>query len=314
MDPRFEHLRQLLKHFEARRARAAARLEAVPGQYSYFAIIGLNAAVEHYEIGTAEEMPIAILQRVVEPPGEVELAAALRDTHLMGAIGRYSSGITYELAVDQSFGSEGQAANTLAWWVVSALRVRTLAEILIPAVADHSWSTIAAVTNNTCDAQLLEDVPRAHRLEAAREVAEADLDWVVKHVNSFAGLLEKPSFRLATDALCTHHHEPNVRMMVAVLWAGIEACFGFNAELRFRLATTVAALLERRGEARAALYRHVKKLYDVRSQVVHGGDAANENLREHVKEVRSLLSRLLCSYVEAGGLPTKGDVEQAIFG
>jgi hypothetical protein len=40
-----------------------------------------------------------------------------------------------------------------------------MAEFLVVAVADRPWSAIAAITDGTCEAHLIEDVPRAHRVE-----------------------------------------------------------------------------------------------------------------------------------------------------
>ncbi|MGC2888802.1 MAG: hypothetical protein WB627_07025 [Candidatus Acidiferrum sp.] len=154
-------LKSLVEHFNERKARAAERLAQSVGREWNFAILGIHAEVEHFSFA-----PIGEFRRVSEPPGEIELAAALKDPELFGAIGRYSRGISHELAVNRDFGKDDQAAFNLAWWILSALRVKSLAEFLIPAVADHSWAVIAALTERGCKAQLLEDVPQARRVDA----------------------------------------------------------------------------------------------------------------------------------------------------
>lgn len=307
-----EHLAEIkdrVGHFEARRARAAERLATVDGKHWYFAVLGLNCDTEELALA-----PLAKLQRVSEPPGEVELAAALENKAIFSAIGRYAYQIQHELTVSREHVENDQQAFNVAWWIVSALRIRALSEILIPAVADHSWSTIAAVTDGTCHAQLVEDVPQARRFGAPVQVQQVDLDWVSSNLTRFADLLEQPNFRLAVESLSTHHFSTSERMMVASLWAGIEALFGIQSELRFRLAVVVASVLEPRGEARRDLYRMVKQLYDTRSKAIHGSPLTKVKIEEHILEVRKLLSRLLCSFVEAGAVPTEEQVEALIFG
>ncbi len=308
-DAVLEQLDKLIEPFEQRKRRAARRLARQKGRYYYFAVLGLETQAKTYDVLDQ----VARFRAVNDPPGEIELAAALREDHLFGAIGRYSHGIRHELCVSREFGSNDQAPFSLAWWIISCLRVRTLAELLIPAVADHSWSTIAAVQNRTCYARLLEDVPQARRLSEPVPVSKADLQWVSSHLVAFATLLQHPSFRLAVDALSTHHLQTSERMMAAMLWSGIEALFAIDSELRFRLSASVAAALESRGPARHKLHAKIKRLYDVRSKAVHGGVVSEDKLREHVMQVRALLSRLLCTFTEAGALPAKRDMEALIF-
>ncbi|WP_223259928.1 HEPN domain-containing protein, partial [Ralstonia pseudosolanacearum] len=105
----------------------------------------------------------------------------------------------------------------------------------------------------------------------------------------------------------------NLRMSAAALWAGFEALFGINAELRFRLAALAAAYLEERGPNRLALYRRVKTLYDYRSKAVHGAATSDKQLASHILEVRGLLSRLMCRATQAGVLPSTDDFEELLF-
>jgi hypothetical protein len=307
-DKHLSEIRDLVGHFEARKVRAAERLATIEGKNWYFAVLGLTCDAEELTI-----VPFAKLQRVTEPPGEIELASALEDKRIFSAIGRYTHQIQYELSISREHFKNDQQAFNVAWWIISALRIRTLSEILIPAVANYSWSTIAAVTDGTCHAQLLEDVPQAQRFGALVQVQQADLDWVDSNLIKFAGLLEQPKFRLAVESLSTHHFSTSKRMMAATLWAGIEALFEIQSELRFRLAVVIASVLEPRGEARRKLYGMVKKLYDMRSKAVHGSPLAEAKIEEHILEVRELLSRLLCHFVEMGTVPSEDQVENLIF-
>lgn len=306
---RLDDLRRLVDHFEARRLRAAERLATDRKGRWYFALLGLDLGVPEYHIGD-----VATLRPVVEPPGEVELATALRDKDLLSAVGRYAHFVRHELGVDRSFGSKDQGAFNLAWLFLAALQTRTLADFLVPAVSDHSWSTIAAVADGGCYVQLLQDIPRARRFAVSVRISEGDLDWAAQNLLAFAELLEAPKFRLAVDCLTTHQHEASLRMTTASLWAGVEALFGISSELRFRLSVLVAAFLEPRGPQRIARYRAVKSLYDFRSRAVHGGALDDAMLEQHIRDVRMMLSLLICKMVEAKRVPSEDEWDATLLG
>ena len=298
----------ILDHLQARKERAAARLANMRGKQFCFALLGLKTSVDQFEF-----LPGVRLQAVEDPPNEIELAQCLKSRGDFVAIGRYSTAIRYELAVDAKFGETEQAAFNLAWWLIAALRVRSLAEFLVPLVADHSWSTIAGAPEESCVAKLLEDVPQAYRLKEPVEVTRSDLEWVSEHLLTFPTLLENERFRLAVEALCTHQHHPTKRMMAAVLWSGIEALFSIESELSFRIACYAAAVLEPRGKSRSDVFKRVKSLYSVRSKAVHGASVTDDELSKHVVEVRNLLSRLLCMFTEAKHLPGRHEFDEALF-
>jgi hypothetical protein len=103
-------------------------------------------------------------------------------------------------------------------------------------------------------------------------------------------------------------------MSTASLWAGIESIFGIDKELRFRLAALTASFLEPRGDQRITRYKAVKKLYDFRSRVVHGAAARDTELVEHIREVRLLLSSLLCRMIESRHAPFGDEWDSVLLG
>jgi hypothetical protein len=303
-----EALENLSAHFAERKCRASVRLAQSVGKHWNFALLGMRTTVERFSFSRIGE-----LRKVIEPPGEIELASVLKNQHLFGAIGRYSHSITHELAVNRNFGGSDQSAFNVAWWIISAIRVKTLAEFLVPAVADYSWSVIAALDQQQCHAQLLEDVPQARRVDDPVVVHELDLQWSLAHIAQFGRMLEIPKFRLAVEALTTHQHLVSLRMMVASLWSGMEALLGIQAELRFRIAMSIASLVEPRGQQRIDQYRRIKKMYDVRSRAVHGAVMSDAELISHVAEVRKLLSIIVCQMVEAGKVFSEDDIERTLL-
>jgi hypothetical protein len=203
---------------------------------------------------------------------------------------------------------------TLGWWLVAAIRIRTLGDFLVPAVSDHPWGTIAGLAETSCNIQLLEDVPRSRRLAAVPTLTAADLEWVAKNLLSLAELLQLERFRLAVDCLTTHQHEASLRMTAASLWTGIEALFGVASELRFRLAPLAAAYLDPRGEPRVQRYREIKRLYDIRSRLVHGGAIESDAVTSHVVAVRQLLGAILTRMIELGRAPTGDEWDEVLHG
>jgi hypothetical protein len=304
-----EKLTELSEHFAKRKARAKERLAMAPQCDGwYFGIIGLPPQQEKYVFIE----PGLQLVPVVEPPGEVELAQALVNPGLFGVIARYSHSITHELQVFSN-SMDGKTSFQIAWWLIALIRIRTISELLVPVAANYSWSVISAVEPKTCSASLLEDFPHSKRLTLPASLANSDLDWIKTNLYRFIDLLGVPSFRLAVDALCTYHHQESSRMMVAMLWSGIEALFSVQSELRFRLAVYIAVLVAPRGKERKAVYQKVKKLYDVRSKAVHGSKLKSEQIDQHLLEVRELLSRMLCRLVEAGKVLSEDELEDDLF-
>ncbi|MGY2341948.1 hypothetical protein ACW9HW_22225 [Pseudomonas sp. SDO5532_S415] len=299
----------VLEHFRQRKEYARARLAELQDKRELcFALSGLPVERSPYEFSG-----IAILREVKHPPGEIELAGALSNKALLSAVARHMPAVTHELVVLCDGKTFDQSNMNLGWWIISALRARTLVDMLVPAVANASWDVIPAINVDSCKVQLLEDVPAARRISCKTDIPIDALDWVQTHLTNWINLLEQPAFRLAVDSVTTHHQHANLRMSAAALWAGFEALFGISSELRFRLALLAAAYLEDRGPERLSIYRRIKKLYDYRSKAVHGGATTDEMLVEHIIEVRGLLSRLLCRMTEQNQLPSTEEFEERLL-
>jgi hypothetical protein len=250
---------------------------------------------------------------VVDPPTEAELAAALREPRLFAVLGRWVPALRWELAMERKPGTSLQTAINRARLIASALRIRTGAELLVPAFADHSWSTIAAITDGRCTASVIEDVPMARRLDAPGAATQADLEWVWPRLTDLADLLGSARFRLAMDALTFCCAEPNPRLAAVLLWTGVEAAMACGRDQGFRLAAGLAALLEPRGPARRALYERALELDAMGARVVLSEMLSPGDVEAYVRELRALLSRLLSAVVEARRLPTAADLDRILL-
>ena len=143
---------------------------------------------------------------------------------------------------------------------------------------------------------------------------EADAEWIRTHFDTFNRLAsENEAFRFALEAAIDWRFAKEPRSAVARLWGGIEALFGINSELVYRISLYSACLLAERGEARKRKFVEVTRLYGLRSKVVHGEKLAQEKISQAMSDSFHLLRGLLLVAVERGKPTTPADVDDAIF-
>ncbi|OKP85952.1 hypothetical protein A3842_07145 [Paenibacillus sp. P3E] len=307
-EKKLQEIKDSLQYFEDRKSRAELRMQEI--RYSdegwYFGLIGFAADFEFVEL------EVGRIQKIVEPPGEVELASALERNDMFSLFGRYTRGLSYELFIkdDEVY---NERIFDIAWWIISSLRIKTDVDFIVPVASNRSWSTFAAAPKNSVKTRVIEDFPKATRQSLDSNVSIDDVVWVKNNFANFANLLSDTRFRTAIDSLTTHHLQHNSRMTIALLWSGIEAIFGIQSELRFRLSAQIASLLETRGSYRYELHQKIKKLYDVRSKVVHGSSITEEKIQEHIIEVRGLLSRIITYFIESKQIMTINEFEELLF-
>jgi len=107
------------------------------------------------------------------------------------------------------------------------------------------------------------------------------------------------------------HHQ---RAAIARIWSGIEALFGVESELVYRISLIAASLLEPPGQPRKARFRSVRRLYGIRSKAVHGQRLSDEQLRAALSESFDLLRSLLLVIIEKGRMLTSDALDDAVMG
>jgi hypothetical protein len=143
---------------------------------------------------------------------------------------------------------------------------------------------------------------------------EADAEWARVHFDIFNDMAsQNEAFRFALEAGFDWRFAKEPRSAVARLWGGIEALFGINSELVYRISLYSACLLAKRGEPRRRKFEEVKRLYGLRSKVVHGEKLAEEKISQAMTDSFHLLRDLLLLAVDRGKPITIQDVENAIF-
>jgi hypothetical protein len=104
---------------------------------------------------------------------------------------------------------------------------------------------------------------------------------------------------------------PTTSVSLLAMWGALELMFcPAKQELRFRVAANIAAFLEAPGSARLELHRRALKLYDARSEAAHGARARSDSAWV---ETTSLVRRILIKILESSHVPTRQDLDHALF-
>jgi hypothetical protein len=236
----------------------------------------------------------------------------------------------------------GRDALEAARLVGSLLVLRGFGGVMQIASSEYPWSLVAERGKQTADWYVAElrrhgidpnefgvsgELPpfrggvlefhvRGIRLPTFRREApsQEDATWCEAHFETARDLRNKSAkFAFALEAATDWRFAADPRSAIARLWAGIEAIFGVNAELVYRLSTYSASLLHARGQARTAAYASTKKLYGVRSKAVHGSDVSKAKLDEGVADSYALLRAVLLACLDRGGVPTEDELDQLVF-
>jgi hypothetical protein len=146
-------------------------------------------------------------------------------------------------------------------------------------------------------------------------ITEEDQEWIFHHFGKFDALAaQDDSFRFALEAAIDWRYLGKPRAAIARIWSGIEALFGIESELVYRISLLAASLLEPRGQTRKARFRSVRRLYGIRSKAVHGQPLTEEQLRLAVSESFDILRSLMVSIIDKGRMLTIDDLDDAVMG
>ncbi len=134
-----------------------------------------------------------------------------------------------------------------------------------------------------------------------------DVEWMSHHYHEARNLLKEDSFQTAVQSFSAQFWNPNPRIKLAMIWAGIEGIFGASSEVRFKVSLFMARFLFPDNEVeRKRVFEMVKRLYNVRSKAVHGGKLKGE-VASAATESANLLNCLLIKCIETRTLPREAD-------
>jgi len=214
-----------------------------------------------------------------------------------------------------------------AWLVTALLILRGFTQLRSIACSAYSWSLVAGHQSRAKAAKNYNNLPpfRGTLLDChltsiinsgvrTDAISAEDVQWIRANFDHFNTLAHKDTrFHFALEAAIDWRFAKEPRSAVARLWSGIEALFAINSELVFRIAAYAASLLAPKGSTRKAKFDDVKKLYALRSKIVHGGDLPDDKVFRAASESFDLLRDLLCFCIGRGHVPTQEELDSAIF-
>jgi Apea-like HEPN len=136
-----------------------------------------------------------------------------------------------------------------------------------------------------------------------RQLANEDEKWLQNHIVTARNLLEDTAFQTAVHCLASYRWHPHPRTQLALIWSGIEALFGVDTEIVFRVSLYTSKFLAPDDEhERLSIFKNVKHLYKQRSAAVHGSKMKG-NTPAAILESADLLLRLIRRCIESNSLP-----------
>jgi len=230
-----------------------------------------------------------------------------------------------------------------AWLASTLLVLRGFTRHSCLACSSYSWNIVAGHqerTSHLFQQQLREEGPDAAVYKSKRDlprfqgnlldfhltlltnkdartgkVSAEDAAWIREHFDVFDNLAaQSQPFRFALEAAIDWRFAKDARSAVARLWSGIEAIFGITSELVYRISLLSACLLAKRGDTRKAKFEEIKKLYGLRSKVVHGEQLTDEKVASALNDSYHLLADLLLLSINKGHVLGQEDFDQAVFG
>jgi len=133
-------------------------------------------------------------------------------------------------------------------------------------------------------------------------------DWIISHFKEAKQLLESERFQTAVHCLASYRWHSMPRIKLAVLWAGIEGIFGASSEIRFRISLYIARFLHQNdSEDRKLVFEAMKKLYNSRSEAVHGSKIKGD-IGVAVEASANILQKILLQCVINKSMPNENEL------
>jgi hypothetical protein len=131
-----------------------------------------------------------------------------------------------------------------------------------------------------------------------------DVEWIKLHMETALKFVDDPKFQNAMQALTSFHCIPYASTCLLVAWSGLEALFGVDQEVSFRLSLYISNFLKS-GNDRYAEFEKLRRSYDDRSRVAHGATTKAKAVREHATYTRDVLRACLEKCIETNAFPNR---------
>jgi hypothetical protein len=226
-------------------------------------------------------------------------------------------GITYdiliEIEVPETTTLKAFSKEEIAWLIVSLIKISDHPYVSTPILSDISFNR---VVEDDIEPTLIPNEVKRRIFRPTKDVvsylSEETLLWIKGTWKDVATLMTKnPQFNTAYKAFDTAGFEGSTASSLITIWGAIEQLFSSNSgELRYRVASNLAAYLEAPGEKRLDLYKRLLKLYNERSTAAHTSKPIEQGpLLESYVYLRNALIKI----IQTDKVPTATDFEEKIF-
>ena len=270
----------------------------VPPSYLFVGLNGVSYTGEAFEV-----LPgFLTLRQVTNPPGLVHVtrASSAKDDQYL-SVGRYSYGITVELAAGSSEfpdSKDPEFLHAIAFHTAALVKLRGHENLFCPVSATTSWDLVASAGEHSVRFRLLDDVPSQIRVGHPSEIIEADLIWAREYWDQAFRMRDgsiSARFGLAFNVAYTWNHTLNPRIAISSIWVGLEALFG-NRTDRPVTRTLVDRIVSWLGDVSES---EIFDLYNSRCDAVHGRPMDAKTLRDTLQGSSLLLRRSVVRCIES---------------
>jgi hypothetical protein len=122
-------------------------------------------------------------------------------------------------------------------------------------------------------------------------------------------ILTHSTLQNAMQAPTSFHCIPYSSTCLLVAWSGLEALFGVDQEISFRLCLYITNFLKS-GDDRYSEFEKLRRSYNDRSRVAHGAATKARALRDYAMYTRDILRACLAKCIETNAFPNP---KQLIF-
>jgi hypothetical protein len=220
----------------------------------------------------------------------------------------------FEIVSSENESSFGYDILNRAWLLNTLLVLRKKTSINSIALLNQSWNELKNVDDvkaNLCDYHV-----KMLQVESLNElkVETEDVNWIkgfYENANTLA--FENEKFRYALEVINSWRYCVDIKSAIAILWAAIESIVDVSIEISYRLSLSISSLLCERGNDRIKKFKEIKKLYGLRSKVVHGSNLKDSEIEKALVESFQLLSELIVYMIENNKMVKDDDFQTAIF-
>ena len=260
----------------------------------HFAVVGLDVGQDYYQIANG-----IYIQKIRNLPTAETVASSLSNPVAIGLFQHYASlgMLRYELVIDLEYLEDDIPVPELADFIVTGIGVRTQSDLFCLTACEESWGKLQP--GRTYLARI-ENAPYVVSLDEPIAVTDDELHWVQQNFESILELTMQTPFALAFKSYSAQMNSPDPRMVTTQIWAGIESLIEGKFQVSYSLSLLAALILEPKGPNCEERRLAIRKMYNQRSDVVHGREVKEEVLSTHVIEARRLLADLLCKFIELG--------------